>query len=427
MKNIVYITIDCLRKDALPLYNPTLDLDLFINNFFRESFIFNNCITAASATGPSLSSIMLSQFPFHHGYRLNGTIYDFETPTLAEKLSQQGLTCGGVVSVDHLGTYFQFGKGFHRYYDFRRIDKLYKQSTIIRKLYNLYLFRWQRFFLPREKDDPNVRFSCPAKKITKNGLRFLKDVKDKPFFLWVHYFDLHRIQKSNPNYIHNYEDLRKGQLTKYLNALKEADSEIEKLINYIKEKGKLEDTIFILSADHGEAIFDREDKNIFQFYTGHGRSVYEEEINIPLLIRYPGFRQQRVVDRLIRTIDIYPTLVELMDSAIDHPIDGESFANIFRNQEWDREDFAYAEGYSEHSDIACLRTSEWKLIRNGRWKDELYHIIEDRGEKRNLVDTETTVYRRMMDQLSDLLHDQKKHERESDEKVTQMLKDLGYM
>jgi arylsulfatase A-like enzyme len=168
----------------------------------------------------------------------------------------------------------------------------------------------------------------------------------------------------------------------YYASITEIDRQFGRLIHLLEEMGKLENTIIVLTSDHGELL------------GAHGLycknySAFEEIYNIPLIISGPGIAEGVVTDARVGLHDLCPTLLELVDlDPIDVP-DSRSFASVLRDPQGEAESFTM--GYAEYHGTRYKLTQRvvwdghWKFILNGFDFDELYNLDEDPYEMKNLA------------------------------------------
>jgi arylsulfatase A-like enzyme len=156
----------------------------------------------------------------------------------------------------------------------------------------------------------------------------------------------------------------------------EFDTEIiGPLVKKLRDLGIYEKTIIVLCADHGDEFCEHGTQ-------GHGTTLYEEVIHVPLIIKVPGLRGGKVVEELTQTVDIMPTIIELLGIPVPHRAQGKSLVPLMKGEATGTMR-KYAFGHLP-GDESYIRSKQWKLIRYWDGRKELFHISEDRGEERNL-------------------------------------------
>ncbi len=411
----ILITIDCWRSDRLEwedangLVTPQLD------RLKRAGGLFPNTVTAADSTDPSHASILTSTHPPVHGVTQNGVPLGSTPPTLSEVLSQAGFRTMGAVSVEHLSSYFGFARGFQDYSNSSRFDALFHRAI------NVHLFG---FPLSRALAYVRAHFPClnthwrPAQATNAHVLPWLQRHADRDFFVWIHYFDPH-----------NYES-EEG----YNAQLRTVDKEIGRIIALLEKKHILEDTLLVITGDHGESFGEHG-------YHGHANAaLYDEEIIVPLLLHWPASFGAQVLTNQVRTIDIAPTILACAD-LIPPPtwqgvnlipfIDGSRaptdlpascYSNPVRL-------LATSDQRSEdrRMEAKCLRVDGWKLYRAREKEDRLFNLKVDPQEMNNLATEKSEKLRDMKAAFFDLETPGQAAHANDDELITDLLRDLGYI
>lgn len=309
--NIIFITIDTLRADRVGG-----DLTPTLNGIAEEGTVFENATVPFPRTTPSMASLFTGLWPSHHGSR------EVWSPIkkgvmLASLLKEQGWATAGVTSNSACDKKQGFEEGFDA-------------------------------FVSKNELKPDDAANVTSKALE---LAFAAD-DDKPLFLWVHYIDPHwkyappKSFEDQPRAgkcrgLINRENKRKisgGQIRanhngmsarakKHCAALYDAevaytDSEIERLIHWLRRANRWEDAIIVFTSDHGENM--GEDG----YWFGHGPSTHEVAVKVPLTVRVPGMTDGSVDDGIIRIEDIMPTVLEIAGVPRDAwpEMDGKSMA-----------------------------------------------------------------------------------------------------
>lgn len=289
--NVLLITIDTLRADHLSCYGYAKRTSPNIDQLAKEGTRFARAYTVVPLTGPSHIAIMCSRYPQEDGVRRNGEAIDsgLHIVTLPQVLRSHGYQTAAFISswpllgrLTHLNDYFDTYDE-----DLTRTYQLFNSS------------RW-------------------AEDVTPRALKWLRTAAghNKPFFLWVHYFDPHSpyIYRGayNPPNVDPAHPFKPTGDSDFRERVKDYDSEIyycdhyiSKLLHALDQLHVEKSTIVVLVADHGESLGQHG-------YVGHGRHLYEGIIHVPLIIRYPGHvKAGQVVDTSVQTIDIMPTVLHL--------------------------------------------------------------------------------------------------------------------
>ena len=301
--NVVLVTIDTLRADHVGAYGYPLPTTPELDAFARTATLFESAVSPATNTNPAHASIFTGLLPRRHGNLDNFYRMEPGPPLLAEALAGRGYRTGAFVS------------GYALLRRFAALDRGF--ST------------WDEEFDGRERR---------GKETVDRAIAWLGKGGDAPFFLFVHLFDPHgpyrapsdarkiaETGKAEPvplERIPEYQRLSEGKGTlldlrsyraRYDSEIAYADGQLGRLLDALEAGGDLERSIVIVTADHGESLGER------YHVLDHGASVYEEEIRVPLVVRFPGGRGAgRRHAPLVSTVDVTPTVL----AAIGIPASG---------------------------------------------------------------------------------------------------------
>ncbi|MCL6583010.1 MAG: sulfatase-like hydrolase/transferase [bacterium] len=351
--NLMVITVDTLRADRLGCYGYKRIKTPQIDALASEGVLFEWAFTPTPTTLPAHASIFTGTYPITHGLRSNGTFALSEAAlTLAELLKQQGYETAAFVSAYVLDSRFGLDQGFNIYND----DLTSGVSAAM---------------LQKERR---------AETVTRAAVQWLGSrKKEVPFFLWVHYYDPHTAydppQPFKDVYAHSPYD---GEIAY-------TDSWIKVLINKLKEQGIYDQTLIVLSGDHGEALGDHGEDT-------HGIFLYEATLHVPLIFRYPPrVLKNTRISSLVRLIDIAPTLLDILGQKAPQGMQGVSLLPLLSGQKKDLNLVLYCEtDYPRFtygwSPLEGLRTAQWKYIRAP--ESELYNLANDPAEAKNLIQKE---------------------------------------
>jgi arylsulfatase A-like enzyme len=290
------------------------------------------------------------------------------------------------------------------------------------------------------------------------AIKWLDKFGNKKFFLWVHYFDPHAPydppQPYNIMYDPDYHGTVDGSMqtlrdiwgkrlkptmedvqhiiSLYDGEISFTDEQIGVLIKKLEQKQVLNDTMIIVTADHGESLWEHD------YNFKHGGFLYESSLRIPLIITIPGegiVRKQ--IDYQTENIDVVPTILEVLKIPKPSTMQGESLLGLISGKDNYNKKIGFSqaigsrdERYEKETRKYALRTIEWKLIQNETGGNELYHINEDSAELKNLIAFEVGVTKEFNRLLNNKLTSIKKSEREialPDEDTLRKLKSLGYI
>jgi arylsulfatase A-like enzyme/Tfp pilus assembly protein PilF len=395
IKNVLLISIDTCRSDHLSCYGYSAKTTPNIDNLAAEGVLFKRVITPVPLTLPAHTSMLTGTNPIYHGVHSNiGYIVGESNKTLPELMRQKGFITGAVVSSFVLDSQFGLNQGFDVYED--------------------------KFVRPipsgahNERRGDETSFFADA---------FLDKYHKKPFFLFVHYYDAH--EAYNPPV--PFATLFKDNL--YAGEIAFVDTCIGDVIKKLKELGLYESTLIIVTADHGESLWEHQEET-------HGYFIYQSAIHVPLIIRLPGGPKGKTVADNTGLIDIVPTVCSLLDIEIPAEVAGKNLLQYLRGNiaPKNEERYIYCESL-EATQYGCnpllgVVNNNWKYIHTTR--AELYDLDKDPNEQVNLVTDSDKRARLLQGQLESILEQQKADDK-SNAKVAlsretrQRLESLGYL
>jgi tetratricopeptide (TPR) repeat protein len=337
---VLIVTIDTLRADRVGIYGGKVETPN-IDRLAREGAWAPQADVHVPMTRPSHVSLFTGRYPWEHGIRDNiSPPLAADVPVLADAFHQAGVATAAFVSSAVLDRQSGLSRGFDVYSD--RFDD----------------------GLDRRVGDRTVAEAAGW-------------LKTHPkFFAWVHLFDVHAPYEPPEPYASRYAG------RPYDGAVAWSDELIGRLIASLHDAGTLDDTLVIVTADHGEALGDHGEDV-------HGYFAYEATLRVPLVLRGPGVKAGTVVPGVVRTVDIDPTVREL--AGLARPTSsGRSIAPALAGG-------GVADEPSFAESLTPLLHYGWSglhAVRDGRWKyilapkPELYDLQTDPGELRNLASTE---------------------------------------
>jgi len=433
IENVVIISLDCVRREALGCYpqrfpwrsrilqeakTPNID------RLCADGHRFDQAVTHAPFTPVAHASLFTGLLPPRHRLRtFLGSELSEDVVTLAEVLSANGWQCGAVVGSHALSKEYGLPRGFHYYDDDIR--------TGIR--------RWHK----GERRG--------ASEVTDRALSWLSSIGHRQrFLLFVHYFDAHNLTSPSANVISDDHDssssaslrgmlrdllpdtarraiqpidrrarslygatLRavdagvdralscfeagrgfSGQGRRYMLAqTSRVDAQIGILLETLQDQGRLDSTLIILLADHGDSFWEHGEATHRQF-------LYDTTLVVPLVL-HPRLGDRTVIDEQVSLVDVFPTVLSIVGVEFAGDIDGQSLIGLLpascQPERSATPRTAYSETVFESLDAnarragietchASLRRFPWKLI----WDrlagtHELYRVDVDPHEKSNLV------------------------------------------
>lgn len=287
--NLLIVSIDALRSDTLGVYQtlagkpPKYSASPELDRFAKEAVVFLNARTTQSATWPALASLNLSQYPHTHGVSENNQYLNGGDDSIALALLKLGYNTRSFLSNAYALNIPGFEEKWNFLHDKDLID--FARSKISETA-NAPCFDWCHLWGVHAAYTPPL-WAMEALKGRKLGPDFkLQYDTNKMMFGQKPY---------GPADVEAVRDL-------YAGALYYTDSLIKKLFADIKARGFWDDTMIIVTADHGEELHDH------NRYFYHNPSLYDSAIHVPLLIKFPHQHSQHLVEENVSLLDIFPTV-----------------------------------------------------------------------------------------------------------------------
>lgn len=427
--NVLLLTVDTTRADYVGCLGGDPRTTPNIDELAARSSLFTNAASETNVTNPSHISILTGRRAIDHGVISNVVPLPDGVVTLPAHLRSKGYQTAGFIAADHL----------QRFPEWEGFDEC---PTVAGGVLN-------------------------ADTIVNRAVSFLRERDpERPFFLWTHYFDAHTLYQppadiarqfyqGNPSAGNGppisehpyFEKAGNEAIVKWLNprsgpvrdieygrAMYSAeihfmDREIGRLLDELDAQGLRENTIVVLVADHGESL---EEHGLWYDHKG----LYEQQLRIPLVVHVPGMEPGKV-DAFASTIDVVPTLVEVLGIDAPGPMNGISLVDAMRGKPDElvaRTTFVHQ---NAHNHTVAVRSGEWKYVNpiNTSHKvipgePQLFNLDEDPGESLNLYEREAEraeAMRRLLDPWISLGKVTKGSEIELSAEDQQMMRDLGYL
>jgi arylsulfatase A-like enzyme len=458
--NVILISADTLRADRLGAYGydrrPTSPR---IDELAAQSLLFEVHVSAAPWTTPSHMSLLTGLNPTRHGITgsdrslreaLRGRrpirrLAD-DVSTLAEVLAAGGWTTAAFTGGATMDPRIGFAQGFGEYdtsmvkLDREKVDRVFEWIDA-HEDERFFLF-WHTFEVhapyvnPRFLDDvlPHARARALGERLEKlpekNGWKQVRHAKNE--------------MKHNGAYT--------AEVTRalYDGGVWSFDRWLGELLDHLRARGLDERTLLILTSDHGEQLGDAGRPAPFGdgFYNVHGITLYEELIHVPLLIRLPGQTHGRRVSEVTESIDVMPTILDLVGLAIPEEVQGQSLRPLWEDRAGWTPRAAFSESLSEQEEKKGLRDDRYKYIitidpatveARGRAfvppgpPASLYDLQSDPGEQHDLLveETDESTRRRALSMEEELRHRMLKGGQPEtgtlSEETREGLKALGYV
>ncbi len=368
--NVVFISIDSLRADHLRSYGYSRTTSPNLDNLAREGTLFENVIAETSWTLPSHVSMLTGLSSYVHRVEQNNVQLDEDVPRLASRLKQEGYRTKGIYSGPFLDPLFGFGVGFDEY-EAVGADRITDKGA----------------------DDRSHR-SITSPEITEKAIEFVNRDSNEPFFLFLHYFDVHYgynppeelWRKFDPDYQGNLtsEDFMTNTAIhpkmsrrdlEHVIALYDAeilftDQHIGYLLDALQRNGLAERTLVVVTSDHGDEFFEHGGK-------GHKNTLFDEQLKVPLLIRMPDrVPAGRRVSSQVSHVDFMPTILDLLGVPLETPVSGTSLVGMLDGSTDQPSKAALSRLIFRKDTWVTVRTNARKYVMKHR-KDRRHEVLFD--------------------------------------------------
>lgn len=357
-RSVVLVTLDTTRADHLGVYGSPGARTPSLDRLARSGTLFVDAIVDVPVTLPSHTTILTGVPALGHGVRYNA---DFkvgpQAATLAEAFTERGYDTAAIVSSLIVESSFGLDQGF-RVYD----DELPPYAIFDRSKYPT------THWLPAAERR--------AKDVIDSSIAWLGVRKKDSYFLWAHLYDAHFPYDPPPPW-------EKTSSSEYQTEINSLDHELGRLLFAVDSEPRGEETMIVVTADHGEGLDQHREEN-------HGIFVYDDTIRVPLLARAKGVLSEgRIVPELARSVDLAPTILEATGAPSAKLGIGGSLVAVATGAGAPPDTAGYAESvktklFYSGSGLKALRTKDVKYILAPR--PELYDLVRDPGETRNLLE-----------------------------------------
>ncbi|GJM22009.1 MAG: hypothetical protein DHS20C15_19240 [Planctomycetota bacterium] len=325
--NVLFVSLDTLRADHLEAYGYTRETAPNLRALAEQGVLFEDCVATANWTLPTHTSLFTGLSALTHGVEEASDLLPEACPTLVEPFRDAGYATAGFYSNPFLGEKFGYARGFDEYARAATDDDL--RAMIERKGDAKGSTSGTRFPEPGARESDYFAEQS-SEQVTARGLAFLDQLpSEQPFFLFLHYNDIHsdyippaphdRLFDTDyngtlspehyPAHPDVHAEMNERDLA-WIRALYDGeihwvDEQLARVFQALEEIGRAEDTLVVVTADHGEGFFERG-------YKEHHYGLYRELLHVPFILRLPrALPSGRRVSDTVSQADIAPTILSL--------------------------------------------------------------------------------------------------------------------
>jgi arylsulfatase A-like enzyme len=418
--NILFIVMDTVRADHLSCYGYGRRTTPNIDRIAREGIVFSNAFSAAPWTLSSHASMFTGLYPSQHQADHGHEYLDERFPTLAEHLGEAGYQTVGFSENPSVGRFGGLARGFGEFHE------TWRRPLVVRAIAKVAT----RIFHYKDRLEYADRSIGIFERWASNN-----NQRGKPFFAFLNFMAAHgpryprpgfgsgnwtkenlaRIEPVNlnparyylPQFKLNQQELR-IMVDLYDSNISYLDSRIADLISYLEKAGILDETILILTSDHGENFGEH---GLFE----HQFCLYNTLLHVPLILRYPALWAPKRIEKRVSTVFLFKTVLTLAGTSRGGGSENAAMDPLAQLQGQEFIVAEYSSGVDEYKgllgaegrdfdfsfldkDLKCVIDGDYKFIWSSNGKHELYRMKDDFGEVENLIEKEPAQAREL-DQL----------------------------
>ncbi|MHC5209192.1 MAG: sulfatase family protein [Planctomycetota bacterium] len=373
-RNLLLISIDTLRPDGLGCYGNARPTSPTLDALAAAGVLFEDVTATSPWTLPSHASLLTGIYPNRHGLKSHRLRLPAELSTWAEVLEARGVKTAAIVNSHNVGERYGLQRGFR---DFEHVQEVV------------------------ELREPTA--------VEERALQWIEEHDGSPFFLFLHFYDVHSDYASLPEYEAHFASssdshldgstkqllaFRKGLvdidpddarhlLDLYEAGIRQMDDGLGRILAALEERDLRRDTLIVVVSDHGEEFL--EHGGVL-----HGRTQYQELLRVPWILAGPGVRAGERVSTPVSLVDVMPTCLALLGLEPPAGLDGLDVSDAWRT---DAGAYAGADGRvifggADHNNAAgddvtrSARSGRYKLILDRvTGTSALYDVVADPGER----------------------------------------------
>ena len=391
--NIILISIDTLCAAHLGCYGYKRPTTPTLDKLASEGMLFEDVSAPSPWTLPAHASLLTGLYPNRNGLKSHFKYLPDDVVTWAEVLREHGYLTAAIINSHNLSNRYGLDRGFD---DFTYVKE-------------------------------SLKLAEPTK-VEAKAHEWLSKHNGKPFFLFLHYYDVHSDYHSLPQYEKQFvrpyqgktdgstrqllyfrkdlfsldDDDAKHLIDLYDAGIRQMDDGMARLFALLEEKDLLDNTLIIVTSDHGEEFL--EHGGVL-----HGRTQFQEIIHVPLLIRGPGIPHSKRLRHIASLVDVMPTILTLLGISPPASLDGINLCPLWQKsnaQLPQRFIFAEADHNNAIHDVKrAIRHQQYKLHYDRSSKEaQLYNLSDDPEEKVDVAHKHTQLVDTMLSSLKDFMN-----------------------
>jgi len=371
-KNVVVLVIDTLRADKLRPFNAETRVKTpFIDQFASDGVVFTLAQAPENWTKPSVASILTGLHPQTHQQKTADAALPSSAVLLSEHLKDQGFATGCFSANGYVSDRFGFDQGWDHYTNYIRESKSTEAKDVFDEAGNwVEAQKDGRFFAYIQTIDPHVPYDPPGKYLQMyDPSEYTGQVRPR-----MTGDLLEKAKRNPPQVVFDASDRRRlkalhdGEITQH-------DQFFGAFLERLSELGLAEDTLIVVTSDHGEELDDHGS-------WGHGHSVYQELLHVPLMFRLPKrLPGGTKVGDAVSTLDISATVTDLLGVPAMAHNEGQALVGLMLGEAPSRPTVAFSDF---QDDRRVITTGRWKFILRGNLTSTMFDLVADPLEKTQL-------------------------------------------
>jgi arylsulfatase A-like enzyme len=396
--------------------------------------LFENCIAQSSWTTPSVVSLFTGVYPQQHGVNSLGYMIPESLSTLQEIMEENGMITAAFITNDFLKANYGYARGFNYFFD-HYLQQVFKEKVASRLFFfQALLFFKNELFYPDSIDKGATRWwsigyplfnheRISAERVTDDVIQWINDHRDRHFYIYAHYMDVHEPYDANWYPLFNREaypsqNEKEKRINVYDGRIAYLDRQIKRIWKKLVEDHLSDRTILIVTGDHGEELYDHDG-------TGHCTTLYDELLKVPLILINPSFpyKGQRVTNQ-IQLIALSRTVFDLLGLRAPEQMKGHSLFPLGKDFSRQSESL-YSLSYTTRGrrslstergrllwekkiwDQGIVLTSlrvdnTWKIIVGSDGESQLYNLNNDKEEQQNLIGIDRFVAEDLKEKMTEI-------------------------
>ncbi len=375
VRNVIVLTIDTLRASKLRPYNRRSRVQTpAFDAFVADNALFEAAQSPENWTKPSVASILTSLFPATHGAKNDASRLPDSVTTLGEVFQSNDFETGSFIANGYVSRAFGFDQGWDHYTNYIRENKSTEAENVFGEAASwIEENKDGRFFAYIQTIDPHVPYDPPDEFLRMYDARndYSGQVRNRQTHLLLEEAKRQRNAETpffNDSDVQRLTGLHDGEITYH-------DRQFAAFLERLEEMGVADDTLIVITSDHGEEFNEHGS-------WGHGHSIFQELLHVPLAMRWPGVTNGgRRISQTVSTMDIGPTVLEAAGISIPEEFEGRSLATYLRGGARPGPAVAFSD-FQENRRV--IRGGDWKLILRSSLTYVLFNLGADPRERNEL-------------------------------------------